>query len=335
MVYNIRSRTIKPRGANVAVFGEQALGVESSVEVAVGEVRERARQQVELGSGGSYTRRLVAVGDLSDAYPDERETFNQYLDELNQLAVQHKDEWEVPTEENNYKTNPSRSMFYSRFPGSETMRAWQKDIMKAKALYPLQKPHDAIRVLPDGVDDYAMNVFMFAKDSIGIRTRAAVMKQVAYETMKGIEDPEVAVLSLGSGAAVPLIDAVSSIRDSLDKTVKMELCDLSGESLALAAELMHEANIPAEDVVDSYEGHFIRKLHEMKKRSARVDMIEALGLFEYLEDKAASDLLRNSYELLKPGGVIILSNMLSNRPQLEFNQYGVGWPDVVPVSYTH
>jgi hypothetical protein len=223
-------------------------------------------------------------------------------------------------------------MFYNRFPGNLTMLEWQKYIMEARALYPLQRPDDATRVLPGGVDEYAMNVFMFAMDSIGIRSRAAIMKQVGFKAIEGIEDTEVAVLSLGSGAAVPLIDAVNAIREKLGKTVKMDLCDLSGESLALAVELMKEAGIPAEDLNEAFVGHFIRKLHEMKKSGAPVDMVEALGLFEYLEDKGASDLIKDSYNLLKQGGVIIVSNMLDSRRQLEFNQYGVGWPDVVPRS---
>ena len=315
----------------MTLVGERVSGGERLADVAVGEVVELSREQVELGPDVSYTRRLVRVGDLSDDHADARDEFNRFLDALSELAAKYKDKWEVPTEENNFQTNPARSMFYSRFPGNRTMLEWQKDILKAKALYPLQKPHDAQRVLPDGVDDYAMAVFMFAMDSIGIRSRAAIMKQVGLESMSKIDDPNIHVLSLGTGAAVPLIDVVSSMRDDLGKSVKMDVCDVSQESLDLADELMREANIPPEDV-DAYTGSFIRKLHEMKKSGKRVNMVEALGLFEYLKDKDASNLIEKSYDLLEPGGVIVVSNMLSDRPQLEFNQYAVGWPYVLPRS---
>lgn len=315
----------------MTLLGERIVGGEDFDELSIGEVREQSRQQVEIVSGASYTKRLVRVGDLSDAHAPARDEFNRYVDALSHLAFQHKDEWQVPTQANGFQTNPARSMFYSRFPGNETMHEWQKDILKARALYPLQKPHDALRVLPGGVDDYAMDVFMFAKDSIGIRSRAAIMKDVALEAAEQSVDNEITILSLGSGAAVPTIDAAGSIRDNLGKKVKMELCDLDGESLELAAELMHDARIPAEDV-DMYVGHFIRKLDEMKKRGARADIVEALGLFEYLKPRDATNLLEDAYELAKPGGVVIVSNMLSDRPQLEFNQFAVGWPYVVPRS---
>jgi SAM-dependent methyltransferase len=296
-----------------------------------GEVRIDSREQVESSDGHVYERRLVTVGDLSDAYPFERESFNEYLDALDALARLHGDTWQVPTEENGYQTNSARSMFYNRFPGNGTMLEWQNDILKAKALYPLQKPHDAERVLPGGVDQYARDVFMFAQDSIGIRTRAAIMKRSALEVASALPEDELTIVSLGSGAAVPTIDAVSAIKDKLGKDVKMELCDLDGESLEIAKQLVEEAGIPAESV-SSYEGHFIRKLHELKKQGASVDIVEALGLWEYLKRDVAVSLLRDAKTLVRPGGVIIVSNMLSNRRQLKFNQFGVGWPYVVPRS---
>lgn len=313
----------------MTLLGEQIIDGGDYVAVPVGEVRERYRHQVEVAPGQEYTRRLVTVGDLSDAHGPARDEFNRYIDELNAWAAENKNVWQVPTQENGFQTNPARSMFYSRFPGSQTMMNWQKDILKARALYPLQKPHDALRVLPDGVDDYSMDVFMFAKDSIGIRSRAVVMKQSAFMAAQDMPGNEVAILSLGSGAAVPTIDAASSIRDQLHKTVKMDLCDIDAESLQLASELMQDARIPAGDV-DMYVGHFIRKLDAMKKRNARVDIVEALGLFEYLKPRDATNLIKDAYELTKPGGVVIVSNMLSDRPQLEFNQFAVGWPYVVP-----
>jgi SAM-dependent methyltransferase len=297
----------------------------------IGEVRIDTREHVESKDGHQYERRLVTVGDISDEFPEERRAFNEYLDALDALARLHGDTWQVPTEENDHQTNPTRSMFYNRFPGSGTMLEWQKDILKAKALYPLQKPHDAERVLPGGVDQYARDVFMFAQDSIGIRTRAAIMKRSAFEAAKGMFEDELKIVSLGSGAAVPTIDAASAIRDGLGKQVRLELCDLDRESLEIASELAEEANIPAENVTP-FVGHFIRKLHELKKKGESVDIIEALGLWEYLKRDDAVNLLRDAKTLVRPGGVIIVSNMLSNRRQLKFNQFGVGWPYVVPRS---
>jgi SAM-dependent methyltransferase len=297
----------------------------------VGEVRVDSRERVESIDGHVYERQLVTVGDISDAFPEERDAFNEYLDALDALIRLQGKDWQVPTEENGYQTNPARSMFYNRFPGNSTMLEWQKDIFKAIALYPLQRPDDAERVLPGGVDQYARDVFMFALDSIGIRTRAAIAKRAELQTAKSLPDREVVVVSLGAGGGVPTIDAVRTIKDVLGKGVRMELCDIDGDSLKMARQLAEEAGIPAGDV-DTYEGHFIRKLHEMKKNATRAQIFEALGLFEYLSREDAIKLLRSARELVEPGGIIVVSNMLSNRRQLKFNQLGVGWPHVVPRS---
>ena len=64
------------------------------------------------------------------------------------------------------------------------------------------------------------------------------------------------------------------------------------------------------------------------------DFVDALGIFEYIPDHRgrAATFLRNLYRLVRPGGTLVLGNMLDSHPQLAFNQYGIGWPSIHPRS---
>lgn len=57
-------------------------------------------------------------------------------------------------------------------------------------------------------------------------------------------------------------------------------------------------------------------------------MVDALGIFEYFDDQRSVLFLKNAYRLVRPGGVMVAANMLSDRPELAFNQRGIGWPKI-------
>jgi hypothetical protein len=56
------------------------------------------------------------------------------------------------------------------------------------------------------------------------------------------------------------------------------------------------------------------------------DLIEMLGLFEYLPDRLAVDFLVRCRDAITRGGAVILANMLPDRPQQTFFQHLVQWP---------
>ena len=57
-----------------------------------------------------------------------------------------------------------------------------------------------------------------------------------------------------------------------------------------------------------------------------------MGIFEYFRDASCVRLLRNAHRLLRPGGVLVVANMLADRPELAMNQRGIGWPRLYPRS---
>ena len=62
------------------------------------------------------------------------------------------------------------------------------------------------------------------------------------------------------------------------------------------------------------------------------ELVDALGIFEYFNDTDAVIFLQRALRLVKPGGAVIVSNMLTSSPQIDFVLRGIGWEDIHPRS---
>jgi hypothetical protein len=62
----------------------------------------------------------------------------------------------------------------------------------------------------------------------------------------------------------------------------------------------------------------------------QAELVDALGIFEYFNDTDAVIFLQRALRLVKPGGAVIVSNMLTSSPQIDFVLRGIGWEDIHP-----
>lgn len=216
---------------------------------------------------------------------------------------------------------------------SPAMREWRtKLVPSAKALYPMQRPNSSH--LPSGgeVDPLARSFFLDAIDSIGIRTRARIMGSIMEEhALPGEANRWV---SLASGAAVPVFDAAA--RFDVSMNLAIDLVDYDQNALNFAQQLarqqpiegasirMHRRNLVKDMIATD---SLVQDLGE-----ETIGMVDALGIFEYFDDQRSVLFLKNAYRLVQPGGVMVAANMLSDRPELDFNQRGIGWPKIFPRS---
>ncbi len=284
-------------------------------------------------TGAGVVVRGVSVADLSDDHPDR------------DLWVAHGDRWDahlrahpelaapvVRGGELHVDNEASRWLYSS--PG---MREWRRELVpSARALLPMQRPHGA--VLPSGaaLDTMAFDAFVCSLDGIGIRTRAAVMRDVVTRNeSRGAATTAVRPtwVSLACGAAVPVLDAAAAAA----ATPRLHLVDLDESALAFARRLAEEQGLVEGPDITVSRRDLVRTIvardtlvDEIGPGSAAV--VDALGIFEYFSSSACVRLLRNAYRLLEPGGVLVVANMLSDRPQLAMNQRGVGWPAIHPRS---
>ena len=300
----------------------------------VGEIKEISSEMVTDKYGRSYTRRDVEVGDEHDPFDYEilngvGGVFEQYLRDNPHLQAPTLEELES---EKGIK-NEAADWLY---PIGSAMRKWRKLFPRAKALYPLQKPKDGGRVIEGGdIDERTQYLFTNMVDGIGLRSRARIYADRLVSIAHKSPQEELRIVSLGSGAGVPNLDATQRVESELQKSIQWELFDMDPEALAFANELAQEAG-PLRSTFDygptkrdekgdeSYTGRLYQRAFQLENES--VDVIDALGLWEYLDKDQSTAFLKRLYEKLKPGGTMIVSNMLPDRPQLEFNQRAVGWP---------
>jgi SAM-dependent methyltransferase len=142
-------------------------------------------------------------------------------------------------------------------------------------------------------------------------------------------------VSLASGAAVPVLDAMAGV-EGLTQRPHLTLVDIDPVALALAERMVLEHGLGRSDVSllqrDLVRDLLVRSTLLTEVGEGTADLVEALGIFEYFRDAASVRLLRESFRLLRPGGSLVVANMLSDRRELHFNQRAIGWPLLVPRS---
>lgn len=278
---------------------------------------------------GALLRRVV-VTDLADDSPTRR---------LRQAQIAARDQllranprWPGPFVEADGSLVPSNEVAAWLYDDSPALQEWRGRLVpSARALFPLQRPHATH--LPTGVpiDDKARSFFMDGLDAVGIRTRGAVLRDVVSRTsnrwtLQGRTERSTWV-SLACGGALPVLDSLSALHPH---ELSLVLVDIDPVALDFAHRLALEAGVPERDLVmlqrDLVRTVVVRDdlVDELGAGTAAV--VDALGIFEYFSDAACVRLLRNARRLVADGGVLVVANMLSDRPELHWNKRGIGWP---------
>ena len=214
-------------------------------------------------------------------------------------------------------------------PDEGSMREWGSRYLpsaSALGLFPMQRVNEAGRVFVDGfADARSQAIFANMLDCIAVRSRAAIFAEQVRVVADQVAGP-MRCLSLGSGAAVPLIDALSALHFDGHREYDLVLVDLDLGALKFAEQLAGRAGF----------GEHVRTVNDNIVRASRAlphdhfHLVDLLGVWEYGSDRACASMLKSALAHVIPGGRIIVSNMLADRPQLHFNQRGVGWPSIKP-----
>ncbi|HMR72921.1 MAG TPA: class I SAM-dependent methyltransferase [Candidatus Saccharibacteria bacterium] len=211
-----------------------------------------------------------------------------------------------------------------------TILAWKKMMTTAMALHPLQRPHTDRLLDEEGteVNSDARKLFLYGQEATIIRSRGAI-----FSWRMGLRDGDIKNgVGLGGGAAVPECDAIAKML----LQPFMTYVDMDEKALKHIAETAREVGISA-DSYKTVQAHLLKDFLFAKQQhpdmpEENFDMVDLLGLIDYFNKEMAIRLLAKSYELVKPGGVLIFSNMLDENPTLKFNQQVVEWPGVIPFS---
>ncbi|MFH1773298.1 MAG: methyltransferase domain-containing protein [Patescibacteria group bacterium] len=117
------------------------------------------------------------------------------------------------------------------------------------------------------------------------------------------------ILSIASGSAQALIIAAYQAKQQ-NKNIKILLTDVSHDALNLSKEKIQAAEVAIEQF--SFLKASFQKLPQLLN-GKKFNIVEACGILDYLPDRIAIKLIKFALSVLKPGGKIIISNMVETR----------------------
>lgn len=129
------------------------------------------------------------------------------------------------------------------------------------------------------------------------------------------------LLSIGSGSARPVLEVIASLEQEVP--IESMLLDQDPQATEFSKKLAQRFNLNHTSWVT---GEFFRL--EQHCRSFHPDVIELVGLLDYLDSRRAAIFLKKVFRVLEPGGTLITGNIAPNleRPYVE---KGVKWPPMV------
>jgi len=144
------------------------------------------------------------------------------------------------------------------------------------------------------------------------------LRHQASEVRRVLESPAARsprILSLAAGGARDLASALDRYRGPIDATVN----DIDHDALALARRRL--ANFG--NRIRYIEGSALQVARSSAR--GRFDLVLAGGLFDYLDERAASFLLRAVDRLLAPDGVFFWTNIGAGNPQRAWMEHLGDW----------
>ncbi|MFH1608791.1 MAG: class I SAM-dependent methyltransferase family protein [Patescibacteria group bacterium] len=157
---------------------------------------------------------------------------------------------------------------------------------------------------------------IFLSNSRSIRNRLLLVKKTIIKLAE--EKEKVNLLSIGSGSARPILETIRVI-DSR-KSPKIMMIDMDEEAISYSKELALKFSFNHTTWVS---GHFFRVEKHCKK--FKPNLIEMVGLLDYLNDKNVLFLLKEVFSTIENEGYLITGNILPNI-EAPFVTKGIRWP---------
>lgn len=274
----------------------------------------------EVGVESGYPVTKVHVTDRYHHRPFklERALFLAFTNQLQRYLAKR------PHISFEHKRNLARPLVYMP-PG---VKAWTAYMPGGLATQPVHSPETKRLASGKRIDLMTRRLFRHSIDAIGLRTRAYLMTWRLREQLRDTKKP-VVWLSLASGSGQPVYDAIKVLGPKKFRSVV--ITDGDSETLSFASKLAKAEGVLAQtnlylEQLDVFDDKAFNKLF----RTHTPTVVDAMGLFEYLDKKQAATLIARVYEKLPRGGTFIYTNMSPSHPHLDLHQRGLGWPGVIP-----
>ncbi|MEO7905274.1 MAG: hypothetical protein ABIR91_05805 [Candidatus Saccharimonadales bacterium] len=306
--------------------------------------------------------------DITDQFTtDCFDSVNAEVDRLSRIGDDYYSEGDNPIDRKRTSkidmNNPATREMLDTYP---SFNQWLAMVPTAAALEPLYDPN--CPRLADGtlIDTPSSEWFKNIADARGMRSRAEVMKGILKDEAVSAVAPQ-RWISLACGAAQPVFSVLESLREEGILLPSVTLADLDKNALSLTERYAQEHSMGEHITTKrlnilqrgglTYErqtgaaGVARSALLRLRGRlpAESFDAVDAVGILEYLKRPdwkfnyknvvtttkkmaGAETFLRNAYDLVKPGGILVVGNMLDTHPQLGFTLNVIQWPHIQPRS---
>ena len=265
----------------------------------------------------------IAVRDGYDGWADalERKFSRLFADQLDRYLKKR------PSLEYEHPSNLARKVLYA----IPAFSAWSKYMPGALALEPIYNPE--LKRLENGkkIDVLTRGLFRHGLDPVGIRTRTVTGSWLVIREISESRRSQLRWLSLAGGTLMPTLLMLHGSCTDIKRCYVTNV-DIDETALARSKKEASYSGIPEEHIVTIAADVTDCALLKQMLNPDSYDVIDMMGLLEYLNDADASELLSTSYDLARPGGIILFGNMRRKHPQIDLHKRGVGWPGVRPRS---
>lgn len=157
-----------------------------------------------------------------------------------------------------------------------------------------------------------------------IPLRLDVVKELVKDQVLKKGDGTVHILSIGSGSSRPVQESLSELGSP--DSVRAMLIDMDSDAIRFSEQLSVELGV---NHSSRHVGNFFRLGSEVEQelRDFQPNVVELVGLLDYLDDKIARVLLKKVARVMHPDGILITGNILPNR-ESGFVTKGIRWPMV-------
>jgi len=204
-------------------------------------------------------------------------------------------------------------------------RSWSGYIPGGHATYYVYQPRHGKMANGKRLDPITNGLFRHCLEGVGMRTRAYILSWLVQQWAEAQQVP-VRWLSIGCGSGQPTFDASKRLPFDLRMASKLVLVDRDQDVLDFARTL----HVEQDHELPFCEYHTLDFLEsgstELLSADGQYQIIDALGVLEYLDYPKSVQFIRQCYELLDQNGILVFSNMDEDRPDYDINQRVIGWP---------
>ncbi len=291
----------------------------------------KAQEKSLLGKIKTYKAVAREIKQYLDKNPNEWGRFqSDFNGELNvifrEIMVFEKQELSKGNEDSVYKL---KSLFTSRL---------QKEFLHGDyVVRSLNKPYgyagdfkiidDIYRNDPQtqGFGRLFDNYYQAAAISVAVRNRKEDFKKIILSTVKARHAKEIKIMDLASGPCRELQELLrGDLKDS--PNVTFDCYDQDENAWNYAKGLLQEDVKRVKFVKENVVRIALRKNIE-EQMPQKYDLIYSTGLFDYLDKRIATKLVENLRKMLKPDGVLAISDVREKykNPSVHFMEWVGDW----------